>query len=842
MKKIDIILDTDFGADCDDSIALAMLINLAKKKKVNFDTLTLCTTREFAPKAVQAIFDYYQYQTKIGQMSQPGIKVDENDNYCYGFKNVSLRGEIEDATKLLRSKLANSKNKVRIVAIGPLTNMARLLNSQADDISPLNGVDLVKEKVEFISVMGCSFKKDFAEWNTVSDITSAKEFYSLCPVPLKIVTSELGEQVLSGALLQKQIDNPVTKMMNLFKEHANNHDQVFIRESWDEMTLLTAIGYEELVSKNKGQIVIDNNGCSSLTHNHELHEVYDFKDENSKNKVCHYINELSICQKESHMKKNIFSKKQHEIEKRKDAKIRAILFPSDIDKESEGDNYIILKNINKIYDNDVQAVFDFNLKIKKHEFVVFVGPSGCGKSTTLRMIAGLEEITSGDLFIDGVYTNELAPKNRNIAMVFQTYALYPHMTVYNNLAFGIKIRKFPTVLLDKEGNPVKWIDQNKIKSLKTQIKDCDKIQVICEKEIEKLKQVNEDQDAIDVANDRINFYNKQIELAKTKKAQLEKDLEVAETTEVNKIVMRHLPKREIDNRVMEAAKILEITEYLQRKPKALSGGQRQRVALGRAIVRNAAAFLMDEPLSNLDAKLRVQMRSEIVRLHQRIGATTIYVTHDQTEAMTMADRIVVMKDGMVQHIGVPSEIYSHPRNLFVAQFIGSPVMNVITGKYDNEKFVMGDFTYNLKGSKDTIVKYYDSEIERLNNVVDNLNKLIKDKHHIRHEIFVEAKERALALLDEYQNKKDTLNFDILLGIRPEDIVLTTNKIDNSFEVKADMVELLGSEYFVHVSLFDTPIVVKTGNDHVIKMGDTLYLSFKEQKVHLFDANTKMAIE
>src|SRR5574344_132247 len=246
--------------------------------------------------------------------------------------------------------------------------------------------------------------------------------------------------------------------------------------------------------------------------------------------------------------------------------------------------YVSLRHVDKIYDNNVQAVFDFNLDIKKKEFIVFVGPSGCGKSTTLRMIAGLEDISAGELWIDGEYSNDRTPKDRDIAMVVPSYALYPHMTVYNNIAFGLKIR--------------------------------------------------------------------------------------------------HLPKEEIDRRVHEAAKILQIEEYLDRKPKALSGGQRQRVALGRAIVRNAKLFLMDEPLSNLDAKLRVQMRSEIIKLHEAIGATTIYVTHDQTEAMTMASRIVVMSKGRVQQIGSPIEIYNHPANIFVAGFIGSPAMNFIKGVYD----------------------------------------------------------------------------------------------------------------------------------------------------------------
>ena len=247
-----------------------------------------------------------------------------------------------------------------------------------------------------------------------------------------------------------------------------------------------------------------------------------------------------------------------------------------------------LKNINKIYNNNVQAVFDFNIKIKDREFIVFVGPSGCGKTTTLRMIAGLEEITSGQLLIDGEVMNDVAPKDRNIAMVFQSYALYPHMSVYDNMAFGLKLRRFS--------------------------------------------------------------------------------------------------RDEIDRRVQHASEILGLKPYLDRKPAALSGGQRQRVALGRAIVRDAKVFLMDEPLSNLDAKLRVQMRSELIKLHESLKTTTIYVTHDQIEAMTMATRIVVMKDGWIQQIGAPKEIYDYPDNVFVGGFIGTPPMNFIEGRVGEDGF------------------------------------------------------------------------------------------------------------------------------------------------------------
>ncbi|MGL4382384.1 MAG: ABC transporter ATP-binding protein, partial [Bacilli bacterium] len=272
-----------------------------------------------------------------------------------------------------------------------------------------------------------------------------------------------------------------------------------------------------------------------------------------------------------------------------------------------------LKNIQKIYEGNVQAVYDFNLEVEDNEFIVFVGPSGCGKSTTIRMIAGLEDITSGELLIDGKLMNNVEPKDRDIAMVFQSYALYPHMSVYDNMAFALKLKK--------------------------------------------------------------------------------------------------MPKSEIDVKVKEAANILGLTDMLSRKPKALSGGQRQRVALGRAIVRDAKIFLMDEPLSNLDAKLRVSMRSEIIKLHERLATTTIYVTHDQTEAMTMATRIVVMKDGYIQQIGTPKEIYNDPANIFVAEFTGSPAMNILHGVFDGISFITGDIVIPIpKGRLKALEPYTGKEI------------------------------------------------------------------------------------------------------------------------------------
>ena len=357
-----------------------------------------------------------------------------------------------------------------------------------------------------------------------------------------------------------------------------------------------------------------------------------------------------------------------------------------------------LTDINKVYPNGVQAVFDFNLSIKDKEFIVFVGPSGCGKSTTLRMIAGLEEITSGDLFIDEEFVNDKAPKDRNIAMVFQSYALYPHMTVYDNMAFGLKLRK--------------------------------------------------------------------------------------------------LPKDQIEAKVKNAAEILGLSPYLKRKPKALSGGQRQRVALGRAIVRDAKVFLMDEPLSNLDAKLRVQMRGELIKLHNKIETTTIYVTHDQIEAMTMAHRIVVMKDGYIMQVGTPKEIYDLPENMFVAGFIGTPPMNFIHGRVDSEKFfTAGKHKIKVPDDKFEIIKF---------------------------------------------NKK--ISKDIVLGIRPEDIhddeVVMKAYPNSILDIEVDVAELLGAETNIFTTVNDSNICASVDARANINIGDKMKLAIDMNKCHFFDPESE----
>ncbi|WP_050180009.1 ABC transporter ATP-binding protein [Domibacillus robiginosus] len=359
-----------------------------------------------------------------------------------------------------------------------------------------------------------------------------------------------------------------------------------------------------------------------------------------------------------------------------------------------------LNNIYKVYDGNVTAVEDFNLHIQDKEFIVFVGPSGCGKSTTLRMIAGLEEISKGDFFIDDRRVNDVAPKDRDIAMVFQNYALYPHMTVYDNMAFGLKLRK--------------------------------------------------------------------------------------------------MPKEEIKQRVENAAQILGLTEYLKRKPKALSGGQRQRVALGRAIVRDAKVFLMDEPLSNLDAKLRVQMRSEIIKLHQRLQTTTIYVTHDQTEALTMATRIVVMKAGKIMQIGSPKEVYENPENAFVAGFIGSPPMNFFNAELGNGFVKIGAQSLDVPEGK---MRY------------------LRDQGYVGKQI--------------------------ILGVRPEDIhdelIFLEASQQSAFDATVSVSELLGAEIMVYSDIEGQNFVARLDSRLDIAAGEKLQLAFDMNKAHFFDAASEVRI-
>ena len=426
-----------------------------------------------------------------------------------------------------------------------------------------------------------------------------------------------------------------------------------------------------------------------------------------------------------------------------------VLHSIDIDANKE---FVKLDHINKVYPNGVQAVFDFNLDIAKHEFIVLVGPSGCGKSTTLRMIAGLEDITTGNLYIDGIRANSLSPKDRDIALVFQSYALYPHMNVEQNIGFGLKMRK--------------------------------------------------------------------------------------------------VPKDEIKERVKKAAQILEIDDYLDRKPAELSGGQRQRVALGRAIVRDAKLFLMDEPLSNLDAKLRVQMRSEIVKLHRKINATTIYVTHDQTEAMTMADRIVIMRHGYVQQIGTPKEIYTRPNNVFVATFIGSPATNIIKVKYDDGEITLGEHKLKLSAKfKNAHDEFYLNAnfdyLEKVNRVKAEISKLEslkkrKEKEEKTLKQLKERLERYTSNNENYQLAKEGKPHYIYFGVRPEDIHRETEgevnyKKSKDYPFTITLSELLGNVYSLHFNIGEKEVVAEVmAEDKIIKENDVLNLHFDLDKVHLFD--------
>ena len=414
-------------------------------------------------------------------------------------------------------------------------------------------------------------------------------------------------------------------------------------------------------------------------------------------------------------------------------------------KSGDVDSFVTLKNINKVYPNGVQAVFDFNLDIEAHDFIVLVGPSGCGKSTTLRMIAGLEDITTGYLYIDKVLSNYLPSKDRDISMVFQSYALYPNMTVYDNIAFPLKIRKVYGPRIEH-----KMFANNELIELLKNVSSADLMQSIADS---KDRNVNYGKpfeyiatkfSISDKAAKKLLSFGRSLEEQKDeviarlmeenngiKESLSAKGLTVNDNFEIldaegNLLKeTRKMTKEEIRRKVFNAARILDLGPYLDRRPKELSGGQMQRVALGRAIVRNAKLFLMDEPLSNLDAKLRVQMRSEIVSLHEKIGATSIYVTHDQTEAMTMATKIVVMSKGWVQQIGTPQEVYHSPKNIFVATFIGSPAMNIFDGTYDNGKIIFKD-GYQLDLGKE-FVKKHDKFFEFKIKDTERILTVINDK-------------------------------------------------------------------------------------------------------------------
>ena len=487
--------------------------------------------------------------------------------------------------------------------------------------------------------------------------------------------------------------------------------------------------------------------------------------------------------------------------------------------------FVSLKDINKIYPNGVQAVYDFNIDIEKNDFIVLVGPSGCGKSTTLRMIAGLEDITSGYLYIDRVLSNYSPSKDRDISMVFQNYALYPQMTVFDNIAFPLRAKKYRRVMesklliswkqaLDIINNRLVEYIVAKNEAYNKELNFGTIIEYIATKLhvsdgaikiLSKYKIVKEaDLDSIDRNGNKLVDLIKldsEKQIAKEKEKLTKKgytyddDYRLYKDGKLEYSYVK-MGKEEIRQRVFEAAEILDLGPYLDRRPKELSGGQMQRVALGRAIVRNAKLFLMDEPLSNLDAKLRVQMRSEIVRIHEQIGATTIYVTHDQTEAMTMATKIVVMSKGWVQQIGTPQEIYDNPKNIFVATFIGSPATNIYNAKY-NKGTITFENGYKLKLTKDFVKKhdkYYQDKIldlERMLNTADfkkmhALKEIDKVAFSLDKQLDVALLSKtineAIALTNNYEYGKD-IN-DLLANYAGADLETLTNEISYANKINA----------------------------------------------------------
>ena len=524
---------------------------------------------------------------------------------------------------------------------------------------------------------------------------------------------------------------------------------------------------------------------------------------------------------------------------------------------------------------DFLAVKDFNLEIEDGEFVVFVGPSGCGKSTTLRMIAGLEDISAGDLYIGDRFVNDVEPKDRDIAMVFQNYALYPHMTAGENIAFGLRMRKIPVEKVDENGNPVKHIDRKKISEIKrglntvttdlryaeesdteavfkrkllvikdeyllmlsnkaseTENKQGEELKAVKAKYAEREKEISDKVNNVLAAQKaaikviRLKYAGKdateaqklaenlakgvgvdlsevsesEIKLALAeRKKKLERDLEYYRNTPVQSYVYKHIPKEEIEKKVKWAAEILGVTELLDIKPKAMSGGQRQRIALGRAIVREPKVMLLDEPLSNLDAKLRTSMRSEIVKLHNSLKTTFIYVTHDQVEAMTMGTRIVVMKGGIIQQTDSPTNLFDYPVNKFVAGFIGTPQMNFFdvtiqkVGHKLHVGFMNGETQdYNLSEMRDVMPEYLDGA-----------------------------------------------EHEATLGVRGENVRVDEKGITAELSIK----EILGNttQMFVKLSPDGADSVVCINERNNCKPGDKLKILFDEKRIHLFDRQTELCI-
>ena len=582
------------------------------------------------------------------------------------------------------------------------------------------------------------------------------------------------------------------------------------------------------------------------------------------------------------------------------------------DNVSNEEVFLSLKHLEKVYPNGEKAVYDFNLDIAKNEFIVIVGPSGCGKSTTLRMVAGLEDITSGDIYLGDEHLNYKPSKDRHMAIVFQSYALYPQMTVFNNIAFPLTINTYPapvvnTVLLSC-AQAKEIIEKCGLASIKDAIEKVDaqkpkfgeraeNLATLFNVVLETAKLILKLYGSVS-ADDWKNIADKEGEILSDWQAKLS-DAESAEQTKITesgkkldgefcelsedgtrKTVQRKLTHYEIKTRVYETAEKLDLAPYLDKLPKELSGGQMQRVALGRAIVKNVPIFMMDEPLSNLDAKLRLTMRSEIVKLHNRINATTIYVTHDQTEAMTMASRIVVMSRGFIQQVGTPEEVYDSPANIFVARFIGSPTMNMFEMEFDRSKktLVFGDFRLPVeKGFEEKFDKFYESKCAEFSSINENFDSAAREKILKLLSVTGEGKSLkngsakkknfVLRIIEFFKNiaAKKTAEDPwlrerevaaekfaaikaykengrkVFIGIRPERIKIEKAEEGKTYKdayiVKPELTELLGGEYNVYFEFCGKNMIGKIDAKDKLNQDDKIAVSFSADDLFVFDPIT-----
>lgn len=558
-------------------------------------------------------------------------------------------------------------------------------------------------------------------------------------------------------------------------------------------------------------------------------------------------------------------------------------------------SFVKIENLEKVYPNGVKAVYNFSLDIDKNEFIVLVGPSGCGKSTMLRMIAGLEDISSGELTIGGEFANYKPSKDRSLAIVFQNYALYPQMNVFENIAFPLTVSKYPFPVVDEQllavRGVVSAIDNFTAAELAQAVAEAEKVRGdridaaawlgkklgIARPAAERILQckLTEKEDLenyiVSLKNDNVLQISSREEALSADGKHFDEHARLLD--EQGKVVteLRKMNKWEIQDKVFAAADVLDLGQYLNRLPKELSGGQMQRVALGRAIVKNVPLFLMDEPLSNLDARLRLTMRSEIVKLHKRINATTIYVTHDQTEAMTMADRIVVMSKGFVQQIDTPEQIYNNPCNLFVAKFVGTPPINLFTARFDGTRLVTGDRELPLSADTAAAINaFYDRTyktfaeqldaydgsdkskefiLKVLSATADKVGVEVKSKRTLRQKISglfgkKQTEQAVDGALDKLKEKTELLQAycrgdkTLTVGIRPEalnvELYDKATHGDDCIVTQPTLIELMGSEIYVHFDLQGEEMIAKMSAKTKINEQTKLAIKFNAEDIYLFD--------